>query len=267
MKESYFENRGIAYRTNGFDAGRPTLVFIHGLSGSSSAWLPYEELFGAAYNLLTFDLRGHGLSAKPTRYEDYDLAESAEDLFELLKHLGVGTFTLISHSFGTLVALEFLLAHPENVARTVFLSPAAGLRRTGLFSLTKAATVALAAAFRLFPFHPVIRGRVDYAPFKHTGDWNLRRIGHDLRITTLRVYLYCLAHAYSKGYDRLWGGVAMATLIVHGEEDSIIPVENARRLAEEIPGSELVILAHANHVIVLNNVPEVTEQLRAFAPA
>ncbi len=267
MKESFFENRGIAYRTNGFEASRPTLVFIHGLSGSASAWFPYEGLFSATHNLLSFDLRGHGMSAKPTHYKDYDLAKSAEDLYELLEHLHVGRFTLISHSFGTLVALEFLLAHEGRVSGAIFLSPVAGLRRTKLFSLTRAATVTLASLFSVFPFRPVVRGRVDYTPFTHTGDWNLRRIGRDLRITTLRVYIYSLAHAYTKGYDFLWERVAVPTLIMHGKEDSIIPVENAVRLASEIPGAELVILARANHVIVLNNIPEVAEHIRAFAPA
>jgi len=45
MKESYFSKNNIYYRINEFQPGRPTLVFIHGLSGSSSAWLEYEKKF------------------------------------------------------------------------------------------------------------------------------------------------------------------------------------------------------------------------------
>lgn len=169
MKESFFENRGIVYRTNEFVADRPTLVFIHGLSGSASAWFPYEGLLSAMHNLLTFDLRGHGISAKPTYYEDYALVESAEDLYELLEYLQVGRFILISHSFGTLVALEFLLAHEGRVSGAIFLSSVAGHRRTKLFSLTCAATVILTSVFNVLPFHPVIRGRRLCPVQKHRG--------------------------------------------------------------------------------------------------
>ena len=68
MKEHFFEDR-IYYRTNEFKSDRLTLVFVHGVSGSSSAWLPYEKIFENKYNVLTYDIRGHGLSKKYPHYE------------------------------------------------------------------------------------------------------------------------------------------------------------------------------------------------------
>ena len=64
MKEYYFDNDKIYYRTNEFKADRLILVFIHGVSGSSSSWWTYEKIFENKYNILTYDIRGHGKSKK-----------------------------------------------------------------------------------------------------------------------------------------------------------------------------------------------------------
>ena len=99
MQEHIFDNR-IYYRTNEFQPGRPTLVFAHGVSGSSSAWLPYEKIFENKYNILTYDIRGHGLSKKYPHYEDYEIKKFAEDLHDLVSSLGITKFVLVSNSFG-----------------------------------------------------------------------------------------------------------------------------------------------------------------------
>ena len=104
MKEHFLFERGIYYRTNDFRSNRQTLVFIHGLTGSSSAWLEYEKRFQADFNILTFDLRGHGKSNKPKRYQDYEIRDFVQDIDELVKHLRIEKFTMISHSFGVVIA-------------------------------------------------------------------------------------------------------------------------------------------------------------------
>lgn len=264
MKEYFFEKCGIAYRKNEFLSGRQTLVFIHGLSGSASAWFPYEKIFGEKSNLLTLDLRGHGKSGKPKKYADYEIEKSAGDVYELLQHLRIETCILVSHSYGALVALEFLVAHQEKVSATIFLSPTAFLGKTrwSLPVLTVGRGIALLS--RLLPFHSRIRGRVDYSLYLPTGDWDLRRVPRDIYNTSVRVYLYCLVQAYAKNYDLVWKNVRIPTLIMHGTTDSYIPFAHSVRLSKEILGSKLVLLENANHIIVLNNVPEVSENIETF---
>jgi pimeloyl-ACP methyl ester carboxylesterase len=264
MQDFFFAERGIAFRKNEFVIGRPTLVFIHGLSGSSSAWFPFEERFATSYNLLTFDLRGHGKSHKPTMPSEYELRSSADDLYALVTHLSIPKFVLISHSYGTLVALEFLRTHQDLVSATVFLSPTSFLKKTLWFYPTRTLGRILVDLFSVFPFHPIIRGRVDYTHHKNSGDWNLRRIRSDIRMTTVRIYVYCLTNAYETDYDDRWKELRIPVLIMHGTKDSVIPAANSVALAKEIPGSTLVLLKGANHMIVLNNVPEVAEQIQNF---
>lgn len=264
MKEFLFQKRGIYYRVNEFDANRTTLVFIHGLSGSASAWFPYEKKFGETYNLLTFDLRGHGKSDKPRECEDYKIVNLAEDVYELLNFLDITRCVLVSHSYGSLVALEFLREHVDRVSATIFLSPTAFLMQTRWSPLIRTLGYALVSIFGLFPFHPAIRGRVDYSPYIPTADWDPRRILRDIYATSLRAYLYCLVQAYRYRADELWRGIRVPTRIVHGTADSYIPFAHSVRLSKEISGSKLVLIENANHIIVLNNVLEVSENIETF---
>lgn len=264
MHDHFFAERGIAYRTNAFVPGRPVLVFIHGLSGSSSAWARYEEFFGDTYNILTFDLRGHGNSQKRKTYEEYAIGEMASDLAALLSLLQIERCTLVSHSFGSLVALEYLITHPGTVVRNIFLAPTAYLEETRWTPLVKTLGRAALILYRFLPFSPRVRGRVAY-PARFTSDWDLYRVLRDLRATSPRAYLSCLLQAYAKEYRLFWREIRVPTLILHGTSDTYIPVKNAARLAKEISGSALIRLEGANHIIVLNNFADVSSRIAASA--
>lgn len=263
MRDYFFAERGIAYRTNEFVTGRPTLVFIHGLSGSSSAWKCYEEFFGKTHNILTFDLRGHGNSQKRKTYAEYAIGEMASDLAALLALLQIERCMLVSHSFGSLVALEYLTTHSSTVVRNIFLAPTAYLEETRWALLVKTLGRAALTLYRFLPFSPKIHGRVAY-PARFTGDWDLCRVWSDLRATSLRAYLYCLLQAYARDYRLLWREISVPTLILHGTSDTYIPVNNSARLAKEISGSRFVRLEGANHIIVLNNFPDASNYIAKF---
>src|SRR5882757_7719842 len=100
MKEGFLAGPGIAYRTNEFDKSKKILVFVHGLSGTCSAWEPFERELAPVYNLVTYDLRGHGLSKKYTASADYAIKNFADDLHALLEHLHIDRFELVAHSMG-----------------------------------------------------------------------------------------------------------------------------------------------------------------------
>ena len=90
-----------------------------------------------------------------------------------------------------------------------------------------------------------------------SGDWNPRRMYADIRNTTLRVYLFCLSYIYGFNFDNHWGDLTLPVLIVHGKNDSIVPLRNVENLAKEVRQSQLKILDTANHVLILNNTVEV----------
>lgn len=266
MQELFFSEHSIHYRVNELQSGRPTLVFIHGLSGSSSAWKNYEEKFEKKYNILTFDLRGHGKSEKLGKYRDYEIKHFVEDVHKLVRHLNIENFVLISHSFGTFIALEFLVEYQNEVASAVFLSPGFSVHKRKLARLIQP-LLWLSYFFAFIPFSSRSGGHIDYTRYQNTGDWNIRRMIADIRNTSLRVYLYCTKQSYSFDREDFLNQIKIPVLIVHGKDDTIVPVENAIVMAEKIKNSRLIIIPGADHILVLNNEAEVSKAIEDFVNA
>ena len=98
-------------------------IFIHGLFfGNLAGWFPAisHPIYHLA-NTLCYDLRGHGLSECPR--EGYELSNHMNDLDELIREVGwqEEELTLIGHSFGGRIAIEFTLKYPECVKQLILL--------------------------------------------------------------------------------------------------------------------------------------------------
>lgn len=262
MKEFYFKNE-IYYRTNEFKQDRPTLVFVHGLSGSSSAWLPYEKVFEDKYNILTFDIRGHGKSKKFPNYSDYEIKHFANDLHEIVSHLKIQNFILISHSFATLIALLYIKLFGENVLANVLLSPIVNLNKNFSAKIIRPILGSL-KLFGLFPFNPGPGKHVDYLKHPNSTDWDINRCYADVSNTTLRVYLYCLKQSLLLEQEYFLEKIKIPTLIVYGVKDTMAPVKNSIALSKKIQNSQLVLIPNTDHIVVLNNVKEVSEAIENF---
>jgi len=264
MKESYFSKNNIYYRMNEFQSGRPTLIFIHGLSGSSSAWLEYEKKFEKKYDLLFLDIRGHGKSAKLRNYEDYEIEKFSKDIHDLIMHLNIKKPILISHSFGTFIAFEFLIKYQNLLASSIFLSPGFRFRNRESVRIIEPLLWLSVKIFGLVPFSPKIGGHIDYSKYKNTGDWNIRRMLADIRNTSLRIFLYCLKQLYKFDRESFLDKINIPVLIMHGKSDTIISVKNSVIIAKRISHSKLILLDNTDHIIVLNNFPEVSEAIENF---
>lgn len=262
MKEHFFKNTTY-YRTNEFKKDSPTLVFIHGVSGSSSAWLPYEKIFETKYNILTYDIRGHGKSKKFLHYADYEMKNFAEDLDELVSYLNIQKFVLISHSFSTLIAGEYIKLFRAKVIAIVFLSPMLGLEKRFTAKILRP-ILALSKILNLLPFNPKLGHHVDYTKHLNTTDLDIRRSYADVSNTTLRIYLYCLRQSYLKKQEYLLEKIGVPTLIVHGVNDTLAPIENSVSVSKKIKNAELVTIPNTNHIVVLNNLKEVSGAMESF---
>ncbi|MFZ2831741.1 MAG: alpha/beta hydrolase [Minisyncoccia bacterium] len=250
MKEYFFEPRGIYYRTNSFQPDRQTIVLIHGLSGHASAWKPYEEFLDKNYNILTFDLRGHGKSRKYASYDAYKISLFADDLLQLLNYLKIEKFTLVTHSFGCLIALEFVKNHQDMIEKLILMSPSFSVDRL-LARIIKPFLYA-SRVLELLPFRGGVGYHFDYAPYKNARDWNLGMTFSDIRLTGLRAYLFSSLQTFDVAYDDLLSKIEVPTLLIHGRKDSIFPIKNSMIMKERISDAELVILEEGDHIIVVN---------------
>ena len=102
----------IAYHEVG--AGDPAIVFVHGIYGNRLGFGFQEHYFSPNHRCVAVDLRGNGDSDKPN--EPYSMARYADDVAEVIRHLGLGRTVLVGHSMGGQVVISVAERHPDLVA-------------------------------------------------------------------------------------------------------------------------------------------------------
>lgn len=243
--------------------GPHTIVLLHGAGGDHLAWrVQYPALHAAGYSTLAIDLRGHGYSDRPVRAADYALERVAADVYEVLQALEIDDFIIVGHCFGGMVATMFHQAHPDLSKGYLLLDTAA--KAPGLPAwVARNAPWALNATGKLLEFLPGERRRLlhaDMQAFRGTSDIEPLRLLSDAEHTTLRSWM--LIYRGIAQYD---GVEALKTMyqpvwVVVGEEDTVFTVEDSKYIQQHVPGSKLITVPGANHIIVVNN-PDTVEKL------
>src|SRR4051812_26656728 len=98
----------------------PTLLLLHGLGCDHTTWLPVMHDLARHYTVIAPDLLGHGASAKPRA--DYSVGGYANGMRDLLSVLEIESATVIGHSLGGGVAMQFAYQYPERCERLVLIS-------------------------------------------------------------------------------------------------------------------------------------------------
>src|SRR5712691_10853113 len=124
----------VAYRVAGEG---PVVLLVHGIAGSSETWADVIEPLAEHYTVVAPDLLGHGASAKPRG--DYSLGAYASGIRDLLGALGHDRGTVVGHSLGGGVAMQFAYQFPERCERLALVS-SGGLGRE-VNPLLRAATL------------------------------------------------------------------------------------------------------------------------------
>lgn len=254
-REVLLHGHRVSYRAAG---SGPLLVLIHGIAGSSATWGDVLPALAERYTVVAPDLLGHGQSAKPRG--DYSLGAYASGIRDLLGVLGHDRGTIVGHSLGGGVAMQFAYQFPERCERMVLVS-SGGLGHE-LHLLLRAA--ALPGAEWVLPMlcGRALRDAVDGLAGL-LGRAGLRA-GADLEETwrsfvslsdpearqafihTVRTVIDIRGQRASAS-DRLYLAAEVPTMIVWGERDPLIPVAHAHAAHERIPGSRLEIFARAGH--------------------
>src|ERR671921_2822139 len=103
-------------------AGRgPAVLLLHGLGCDHTTWEPVIDALARRYTVIAPDLLGHGLSDKPRA--DYSVGGYANGMRDLLTVLGIDTATVVGHSFGGGVAMQFGYQYPERTERLRLVGP------------------------------------------------------------------------------------------------------------------------------------------------
>jgi pimeloyl-ACP methyl ester carboxylesterase len=115
----------LAWSERGSPAGRPTLVLVHGYTGSSHDFSLQVDALAADRRVLTIDHRGHGLSTKTGHLDGYTIEQLSADLTALLEAVGEGPVDLLGHSMGGRVVMGLVLARPDLVQSLILMDTSA----------------------------------------------------------------------------------------------------------------------------------------------
>jgi len=234
------------------------ILLIHGIGDSSDTWRDIMPGLARNYRVIAPDLLGHGASDKPRT--DYSLPSYANGMRDLLGVRGIEQVTLVGHSLGGAVAMQFAYQFPERVERLVLVGTG-GISR-GVTPLLRAATLPGAELALMALRLPTMRTQLGFAiKALQFLDVDLAVDAPDvLRVvdalpdgTSRNAFIRTLRAVVDwKGQvgtmlDRCYLAQGMPTMLLWGGRDQVVPSTHAGLGHVAMPGSRLEIFEHAGH--------------------
>lgn len=237
------------------DPSGPTMILIHGYTASAYVWRDTAPMLASAgFHVIAIDLLGFGYSDKP-RWFDYSITSQARMVARFMDRIGLGRAMIVGSSYGGAVAATIALDYPERVDKLVLVGAVSNDRVKSHPILRLAAIPGVGEA--IAPFLADTR-----AFHRHRMRMTLARENHHLitedRVESIARPLSAAdAHHSLLATTRNWHAdritydahlITQPTLLLWGENDTVIPVIDAYTLHDEILHSRLVILKKCGHV-------------------
>ena len=238
----------------------PAVLLLNGLSSTSEAWYRLVPHLAADHRVITMDNRGVGRSDVPRGR--YRVTTMAEDALRVLDAAGEQSAHVVGISMGSVIAQELVLDHPDRVLSVVLAASNPGVRHSTYPSRRAMALISTGWARDHHSFHRKL------IPFTYHPSTDPARVEEDL--TQTRGAAPSRRGFFGQtfgvvGWDRYddLPRIERPTLVLHGAEDLLDPVANARVLAERIPGAELVVLEDASHQLFTDQELAAAKAVRA----
>jgi pimeloyl-ACP methyl ester carboxylesterase len=248
----------------------PPILFLHGITGSRRYWEKKVRPLALRHRLLIPDLIGFGLSPKP--HIEYTMEVYRDTVRDLLVECGLSDrpLVIVGHSLGGLIALNYAAAHPRQVTRMV------------LFSLPRYADP-VTAHHLFWRGSPHYRRLLNEHSIKETIA-QLKRSGIELTLRyMLRFPLAVLIDAHKFSFKSLTSTLdncllnyriddvlpnvpPVPTLLVHGEQDSVAPLDHVRGLPLQYPQMRLEVIPRTGHHTFLTDTRRCLGLIERFLP-
>ncbi len=265
---AFTRNNGIRLYYEIEGDGSP-VALVMGLGGSGRAWGMQRPALAKHHRLIVPDNRGVGHSDAPEG--PYTMAELADDLAAVLDAAGVERAHLVGVSLGGLIVQEFHHRHPGRTRSLVLMSTGTGPQdpesvpaeravqdALALERRTDAETEAAIRALVPWQYHPDYRQRVpdlaDHLIAFHRREPQPAQ-GYHGQLAAVATH--------TPNAPRL-GAVTVPCLVLHGDDDCIWPVANARLLAEGLPDARLEILERTGHMLPMERPQACNKALLRF---
>ncbi|MCB9794912.1 MAG: alpha/beta hydrolase [Alphaproteobacteria bacterium] len=249
--------------------GEEVVFLVHGLPTSKELWAPVIPLLDDELRVIALDLNNFGESARTP--EPLDHRQRAQAVDELRAYLGVERMHLVAHDLGASVAVDYMGAYGERVERLVLMSSPVypdfqepGVvelmrrERLGLALLNTAPGLIMNLTLRRGVYHR------ENIPEDYTASFLSHYAGREGKRALWNNLWWGTPEESFAAYPEILRGLEAPTLIVHGELDPFIPQEHALRMQDDIPNSQLVLLAGGAHFLPMDTPAAVATVINGF---
>jgi pimeloyl-ACP methyl ester carboxylesterase len=240
-------------------SGKP-LVFIHGLGSRAVDWRSQVDHFSSRFQVITYDVRGHGASQKPP--PPYSMRLFASDAKALLDHLDIESACVVGISMGGMIAFQLAVDHPSAVDAMVIVNSVPEFKPRGIGQRLHVAqrflivyllgmrTLARVLAPRLFPgpTHEQLRKQF-------IEQWSAN---------DKRAYLASMRAISGWGVAEKIPQISVPTLFVAAEHD-YTSVELKKTYAEMMPNARLEVIEDSRHATPIERPDELNRVIEGFA--
>ena len=214
-----------------------TIIFQHGYAGAAESWEYQINHFAKDYRVIVPDLRGHGQSDAP--FSQYTMDELVEDMHAIVTHLKLPpTFTLVGHSFGGSICVEYANAHPDRLDKLILIATA------GEYPLPR--MVSLLSRIPTTPLRPLWQFRPKWDAELHV----MKR----MLLNNLRKW---------NGWP-LMRNIQIPTLVLTGARDTYFPRNVFDDVGKMIAHAEVYDVGSAKHKVQLERHEAVNRAIERF---
>jgi pimeloyl-ACP methyl ester carboxylesterase len=271
----FIQTNGITLHYLEHKGDGPTIVLMHGLTANAHA---FDGMIAAglspAFNVLSVDLRGRGLSSQPE--DDYSMATHAKDIIGFLDALGIQSAVIGGHSFGALLTFYLAVHYPERVERMILLDAAAQMHPNTKEMLGPT----LSRLGQTFPSFDAYIEKVKAAPYLdfwdeqmvsyYRADVSVRVDGSVAPIPQLNNMVTAVTGVLSEPWLEYIQGVDKPAILINGPG---VYTLNAPLLPEENARATVSIMKHCQYIKVSGNhqtmlygegAKEIVKAIKAF---
>tara|TARA_Y100000590_G_scaffold391708_1_gene468590 strand:+ start:4350 stop:5126 length:777 start_codon:yes stop_codon:yes gene_type:complete len=237
-----------------FDKKKHTIILLHGSGQSHVVWsLTDQYLSDQGYNVFALDLPGHGNSEGPSLNS---IEEIAEWLEKVVIKIGIQDLTILGHSQGCLVALEYVNKFPKKIKKLIFVA--------GSYEIpVNKSLIDLAHSGDMQALNLMMKWGYGYSK-QFIGGNPLQKILNSPREVreVLAVDLRA-CNNYKNGINAI-KKIKSPAFFIFGELDKMIKLDKGKEFSGLIPGSKTHIIKDCGHMIILENAFEMREKIVEF---
>lgn len=252
------------YETHG--AGEP-LILIPGFASGAWTWFRQIESLAKDFRVITFDPRGIGSSkAAGNDLRELSMQTFVEDVKEIIDELKIERAHVLGASFGGFVAQEFALVFPERIDKLILACTTFG----GVNHVKP--DIEILRSFAPDPTLPLGEKIRRFIRPAFTDEFNRRHAAEVEKVCRLReqnevadaIYPAQLQTALTLDTEAKLSVIENETLVITGDQDSVVPMENSVNLAKKIRHAKLEIIKNGSHLFFIENAAAFNLAIKNF---